>query len=162
MSKIDKVAPLALLLAALLLVIDIPLQHFAMLPGDTRDTQLVNYLLEQVYQYLTGRLPSIWHPGFYAPFPFVLGLSDNMFGAFPVYGLARLAGMTHDSAFQLWFVIGHVSNYLAAYWVLRRLERGCLASASGPWCLRLPCPSAARSCTPSCCTDLLCPWPCMA
>lgn len=131
MSKIDKVAPLALLLAALLLVIDIPLQHFAMLPGDTRDTQLVNYLLEQVYQYLTGRLPSIWHPGFYAPFPFVLGLSDNMFGAFPVYGLARLAGMAHDSAFQLWFVIGHVSNYLAAYWVLRRLERGCLASAVG-------------------------------
>lgn len=131
MSKIDKVAPLALLLAVLLLVIDIPLQHFAMLPGDTRDTQLVNYLLEQVYQYLAGRLPSIWHPGFYAPFPFVLGLSDNMFGAFPVYGLARLAGMAHDSAFQLWFVIGHVSNYLAAYWVLRRLERGCLASAVG-------------------------------
>ncbi len=107
------------------------LKSFAMMPGDIGDARLNNYFLENIYLFLTGKSASLWHPGFFSPFPFVLGFGDNLFGSAPVYVTARLAGAPPDSAFQAWFLIGYPCNFFAAYHALRRLDVSRLGSVAG-------------------------------
>ena len=99
-----------------------------MMPGDVGDARLNNYFLENIYQFLAGRSDSLWHLGFFYPFPYVLGFSDNLFGAAPVYILMRMITGQADTAFQLWFLFGYIANFYATYYALRRL--GCTQTSS--------------------------------
>lgn len=112
-----------LLLLAFYLIPYSQLDHMRMMPGDIGDARLVNYFLEHIHQYFIGNIESVWHPRYLAPFPFILGFSDNLFGSFPVYEIARLWTTETDTAFQIWFLAAYPINYLAAYFALRRL--GC-------------------------------------
>ena len=57
------------------------LSGFEWMPGDIGDARLVNYFLENSYQFLTGTSNSLWHLTFFYPFPFVGGFSENLFGS---------------------------------------------------------------------------------
>jgi len=103
----------------------------AMMPGDVGDARLNNYFLENIYQYLTGGSPSLVHFEVFYPFPYVLGFSDNLFGSFPVYLLARFFGGQADTSFQVWYLFGFVANYCAAYYALRKLNGSVLAASVG-------------------------------
>lgn len=117
-----------LLLLALAAVPLAQMHGLKMMPGNLGDARLNNYFLENIYQFLAGRSDSLWHLGFFYPFPYVLGFSDNLFGSAPVYIMMRVITGHADTAFQLWFLVGYIANFYAAYYALRRL--GCTQTSS--------------------------------
>lgn len=104
---------------------------FGSIPGDLGDARLNNYFLENIYQFFAGGSDSLWHLGFFWPFPYLLGFSDNLFGAAPVYMVARAITGQTDTAFQIWFVMGYVVNYWAAYYALNKLGNNRLSASMG-------------------------------
>jgi hypothetical protein len=141
----SRMIPLALFLLAFWLV---PLRLYDglnLIPGDAGDARLNNYFLENIYQYLIGRVPSLWHMEFLYPFPWVLGFSDNLFGSAPVYLAARLAGAEADTAFQLWFLFGYVANFAAGYLALRRLGGSRAAASVGALIFTFALPTTAHA-----------------
>lgn len=95
--------------------------NFTKLPGDLGDARLNAYFLENAYQYFFGSIESLWHFGFFYPFPYVMGFSENLFGLVPIFSFFRLAGSDAYSSFQYLFMFGYGVNYLASLIVLRKL-----------------------------------------
>lgn len=137
--------PLALFLLAFLAVPISQMHGLKMMPGDIGDARLNNYFLENIYQFITGHSASLWHLGFFSPFPYVLGFSDNLFGSSPVYLLARFLTGQADTAFQFWFFIGYGTNFVAAYYALRRLGGSTLASSIGALIFSFALPTSAHA-----------------
>lgn len=119
------------------------LKFGTLMPGDLGDPRLNNYFLENIYQVLIGRADSLWHLGFFYPYPWILGLSDNLFGASPVYLAARLVSLPSDTSFQIWYLASYAANYAAAYIALRRLKLSPAGSIVGAliFTFALPVPS---------------------
>ncbi|WDN90750.1 hypothetical protein BuS5_03721 [Desulfosarcina sp. BuS5] len=137
---------LSLLLIFVLFALPIEqLHHFTMMPGDIGDARLNNYFLENIYQFFAGNSESLWHLGFFWPFPYVLGFSDNLFGSAPVYLIARLFTGQSDTAFQIWFMFAYVVNFSAAYYSLRRLGRSQMASTVGALIFAFALPTTAQA-----------------
>lgn len=107
------------------------LNGFEMVPGDLGDARLNNYFLENIYLFLIGKSQSLIHLNFFSPFPYVLGFSDNLFGASPVYVFFRGLTGEFDTAFQYWFYLGYIFNYFAAYFGLRMLKVSSVAAIFG-------------------------------
>jgi len=107
------------------------LQGFELVPGDLGDARLNNYFLENIYLFFTGKSESLIHLSFFSPFPYVLGFSDNLFGAWPIYLFFRNVIGEPDTAFQYWFYLGYISNYFAAYFGLRLLKVSPIAAIFG-------------------------------
>jgi len=145
--KIDIVikacVPILILASAIVLVPLLQLQFFDAMPGDVGDARLNNYFLENVYQFFFGKSDSLWHLPFFYPFPFVLGFSDNLFGSAPAYILARSLGAASDTAFQVWFLIGYLVNFWAAYYALRKLGASSLAASVGALIFAFALPTTA-------------------
>jgi len=116
-----------------------------MMPGDIIDARLNNYFLEHVYQFLNGNTHSLWHLPFFAPYPYILGLSDNLFGSAPIYLLARFLSLPSETAFQAWFLVGYIVNYAAAYYALRKLGASHLSSVVGSLIFAFALPTAAHA-----------------
>jgi len=104
------------------------LEFLANMPGDIIDSRLNNYFLENIYQYLQGRSASLLHLGFFYPYPFVGGFSDNLFGASPIYLTARYLRFSSDGAFQIWYLTGFFVNFLAAYAAIKKFGQSHSAS----------------------------------
>jgi len=107
------------------------LNFFSDMPGDLIDPRLNNYFLENIYLYLTGNSHSLIHLDFFYPYPFVSGFSDNLLGAFPIYFVARVLTSTPEDAFQAWFIIGYIANFIAAFWAIRIFKQSPPASLIG-------------------------------
>jgi hypothetical protein len=118
---------------------------FKMMPGDLGDARLNNYFLENIYQFLLGNSESLWHLGFFWPFPYVLGFSDNLFGAAPIYLVARFLSGQTDTAFQIWFVAGYAVNFWAAYHTLNKLGISQLAACVGATIFAFALPVTAHA-----------------
>jgi hypothetical protein len=118
---------------------------FKMMPGDLGDARLNNYFLENIYQFLVGNSESLWHLGFFWPFPYVLGFSDNLFGAAPIYLVARFLSGQPDTAFQIWFVAGYAVNFWAAYHTLKKLGISQLSSCVGATIFAFSLPVTAHA-----------------
>lgn len=121
------------------------LHGLALIPGDIGDARLNNYFLENIYQFFFGVSESLWQPGFFSPFPYVLGFSDNLFGSAPVYLLARIFVEQPDTAFQLWFLLGYAANFAAAYYALRLMGGSSLASSAGALIFAFALPTTAHA-----------------
>ncbi|NVK01960.1 MAG: hypothetical protein HWE12_10495 [Oceanospirillaceae bacterium] len=115
------------------------------MPGDIVDARLNNYFLENVFSFISGSSESLWHHSFFYPFPYVLGFSDNLFGSSPVYVLARFFAIESDSAFQIWFLVGYLLNFLAAYYALRRLNGSVVAAVVGALIFAFALPTTAHA-----------------
>jgi hypothetical protein len=115
------------------------------MPGDLGDARLLNYFLEYIFQFIQGNSVSLWHLGFFWPFPYVLGFSDNLFGSAPVYIIGRIFGGESDTAYQIWFLFGYIFNYSAAYYALRRLNSSVLASSIGALIFAFALPTSAHA-----------------
>ncbi|MCK5796716.1 MAG: hypothetical protein KAI47_06015, partial [Deltaproteobacteria bacterium] len=124
--------PGAWLLLGLLAVVFLPLisggWHLA---GDAGDTLLNNIFLEHFYRWITGHEPSYWSPRYFYPYPWTLAWSENHLGTAWIYAMGRLFGLSREAAHFGWYLVGFIANYLAAYWVGRRLRLGSLAVAAG-------------------------------
>lgn len=123
----------------------VQLAGLKMMPGGLADARLNNYFLENIYQFLAGNSDSLWDLGFFWPFPYVLGFSDNLFGASPIYILSRLLTGQSDTAFQIWFFFGYVVNYWVAYYALRRLGISELSSCVGATIFAFALPVTAHA-----------------
>jgi hypothetical protein len=135
----------AVLVAAFLLVGFLPLDGLSLLPGNIGDARFNNYALENVYQFVKGGAPSLFHPTFFYPFPYVIGFSENLFGSSPIYLIARVLVGESDTAFQVWYLAGYIVNFLAAYYALRKLDRSEIASAVGALIFAFALPVTAQS-----------------
>ncbi len=104
--------------------------YLSAIPGDLGDARFNSVILEHVFQWVTGKVDSLWSPPFFYPFENVLAFSDNHFGSSPVYILFRQLGLSREIAFDAWFITGFVLNYVAAFVVARRLSFSPLAAAT--------------------------------
>jgi hypothetical protein len=95
---------------------------FSNIPGNLGDSRLNGYFLENIYQFLIGGSPSLWNLGMFAPYPYILGFSDNLFGAFPAYLLPRILTGDPSLSMVVWWYIGWIANFVAAYLALRKLS----------------------------------------
>lgn len=141
----ERLLPLLVFALAFVLV---PLRQYdglTLMPGDLGDARLNNYFLENIFQFFRGQVPSLWHLSFFYPFPWVLGFSDNLFGASPVYLLARVLGAETDTAFQIWFLFGYAANFAAAYYALRRLGGSVFAASMGALIFAFALPTSAHA-----------------
>jgi len=137
--------PFALFVAAFLASPFGTLDHLTVMPGNIGDARLNNYFLENVYLFLSGGSRSLWSPPFFYPFPYVLGFSDNLFGAAPVYVIARWIVGEPDTAFQVWFLFAYMANFVAARYALKRLEIGDLGASIGALIFTFALPVTAHA-----------------
>lgn len=119
--------------------------YLSMMPGDIGDARLNNYFLENIYQFFAGSSDSLWHFGFFSPFPYVIGFSDNLFGSAPVYLGARLLTGQPDTAFQLWYLFSYFVNFSAAYYAFGKLKVSPLAALVGSLIFTFALPATIRS-----------------
>lgn len=68
-----------------------------------------------------------------------------MFGASPIYLLARILSRSPDTAFQIWYLFGYLANFLAAYYALKKLGNSWLASAVGALIFSFALPVTVKS-----------------
>ena len=106
---------LGLLLSAIILG---PFMLAGHAPGDLGDTRFNIFVLEHVYQFVTGHIQDFASPGIFYPFPDTLFFSDTHVGSAVVYILFRDLGFAELNAFSLWFFIGCLTTYVAAYYAL--------------------------------------------
>ena len=125
----------------------IPLHQLGFLvymPGDIGDARLNNYFLENIFQFLLGKSESLWHLSFFYPYPYVLGFSDNLFGASPVYLMPRFFGLAEDTSFQIWFLLSYFANYFSAYYAFRKLRFSNVAASFGALVFAFALPVTVR------------------
>lgn len=126
----------------------VPFENLAgltMMPGNVGDARLNNYFLENIFQFMRGGSTSLVNLSFFYPFPYVLGFSDNLFGSSPVYLVARVLAGQSDTAFQIWYLAGYFFNFASAYYALRKLAVGSVASAVGALIFAFALPVSAHS-----------------
>jgi hypothetical protein len=92
----------------------------SLIPGDLGDARFNNYVLEHFYRYASGKEPSYWDAPFMYPYKNTIALSDNLLGTAPIYAAIRTAGLSRESAFQLWVVALFVLNFWCCFLALRK------------------------------------------
>ena len=122
------------------------------LPGDLLDGRFNNYVLEHVYLWVTLQVPDFWNAPFFYPYQMTIAFSDSHIGDSPVYVLARMAGISREGAFGLWYAAGYALNFIAADYTLVRL--GLLPSRSGARRIPVHVRSADDGADDSCPTGL--------
>ena len=120
------------------------LEFLVCMPGDTGDARLNNYFLENIFQFFIGKSESLWHLSFFYPYPYVLGFSDNLFGASPLYLMPRFLGIAEDTSFQLWFLLSYFANYFSAYYAFRKLRFSQVAASFGALVFAFALPVTVR------------------
>lgn len=120
------------LILGLWLVILRPLgSRFAFIPGDLGDARFNNYVLEHFFRCVTGLTRDYWNAPFFFPFQQTISFGDNLLGSAPFYAIFRWAGLDMASAFQGWYILGSLLNFVAAGYVLWRLKLKPLAVGTG-------------------------------
>lgn len=119
--------------------------YLARIPGDLGDARLNAYFLENTYQFIFGELDSLWHFGFFYPYPYVLGFSDNLWGLSPIFMLLREIGYDPYTSFQYWYLSGYLFNYLACLYMLRKLNISTWASILGALIFAFALPVTAHA-----------------
>jgi hypothetical protein len=145
--KILSLESIFIIFVALLIGVSVyfKLDSFRLIPGDLGDARLVNYFLENFYQFFFGSSPSIWNLNFFYPFPYVIGFSENLFGTGFIYSIFRELGFYTDTSFQLWFLFGYIFNFVATYYCFRRLGLKASSSLIGALIFSLALPTSAHS-----------------
>lgn len=107
------------------------LDWFRALPGDLGDPRFNSYVLEHLYQWMTGLTPTLWSPAFFYPFEGTLAFSDNHFGTGWIYALMRATGFDREYAYAGWFAVAVILNFWASYYALKKLNFSVIAAAAG-------------------------------
>jgi hypothetical protein len=161
---IDQAPVWLLLILGMWLVVLRPLgPHLALVPGDLGDARFNNYILEHFFQWVRGTVGDYWTAPFYYPFPLTTAFSDNLLGSAPFYALFRWVGVDRATAYQGWYILGYLLNFLAAGYVLSRLKLKPLAVGAGAFFFTFGLPLLAqenhvqllyRFCVPLACYSL--------
>lgn len=120
------------------------LKGFTLLPGDLGDARFNEFVLEHFYRFVTFQEASYWSPEIFYPYESVLGFSSSHLGDAPVYALFRLVGFERDLAFQLWYVAGYLTSFIAAWYALSRAKFGPGAVAIAAFIFAFGLPALAQ------------------
>ncbi len=90
-------------------------------PGDLADARFNLYVLEHVFRWMSGLESSLLSPAIFWPYPYALAFSDTHAGTAWVYSLFRAVGLDSYDAFKVWFALGYLTSFFAAYHVCRKL-----------------------------------------
>jgi len=118
--------------------------HFQLIPGDFGDARFNNYILEHFFRWLSGLEHSFWTAPFFYPFPKTITFSDNLLGSVPFYIPFRWIGLDRESAFQAWYAIGILLNYVSAAYALSRFNLKPLAVSAGAFFFTFGLPFLAQ------------------
>ena len=121
------------------------LGNLTLMPGNIGDARLNNYFLENIYLFFSEGSTSLWSPSFFYPFPYILGFSDNLFGAAPIYAVARWISGEPDTAFQIWFLFAYLVNFVSARYALKRLAISDLGASIGALIFTFALPVTAHA-----------------
>ena len=142
---IDQAPVWLLLILGMWLVVLRPLgAHLALVPGDLGDARFNNYILEHFFHWVTGATRDYWDAPFFFPFQQTIAFSDNLLGSAPFYALFRWVGRDMASAFQAWYFLGYLLNFIAAGYVLWRLKLKSLAIGAGAFFFTFGLPVLAQ------------------
>ncbi len=146
LKKFFRYSPVWLLLIlGLWLVILLPMgSHLPRVPGDLGDARFNAYVLEHFYQWASGVTRAYWNATFFYPFVGTINFSDNLLGAAPFYASLRWIGFDIASAFQGWYILGSLLNFVAAGYVLWRLQLKPLAIGVGSFFFAFGLPLLAQ------------------
>lgn len=99
------------------------LSGFSKAQAETGDTRLVHYFLEHSFQVVFNRSyhAELWSPAFFFPFKNTLALSENLFGAAPLYWMLR-GILPIDLAYQCWMILAAVLCFIGCVILLRSLR----------------------------------------
>lgn len=103
------------------------------IPGDLGDARFNNYILEHGYLYLSGDVDDYWNGPFFYPQENVIAWSDNLLGTLPIYALFRCTGSDRETAFQWWFLVIYILNFVCSYLVLLRITNNVFLSVTGAY-----------------------------
>jgi len=117
---------------------------FRAIPGDLFDARFNSVILEHLFQWVKGEVPSLWSPAFFYPFENVLAFSDNHFGSGWSYILFRLAGLQREYAYLAWFIVGNLLNFWVTFYVFRRLGFSILAAGVGSFVFTFALPALPK------------------
>lgn len=117
---------------------------FTSVPGDVGDARFNSVVLEHVYNWVRGSVPSLWNPTYFFPFPFILAFSDGHFGSAPLYTAFRWLGADREGAYVLWFVAGFALTHAAAYINARRFGLSVLGAAVAAFVFAFTLPMLAQ------------------
>ena len=81
---------------------------FTYVPGDLTDNRFNNFILEHFYLWVIGTDSSYWSAAIFYPFPNTIAFSDNLLGTAPLYAGVRALGLDRETAFQVWYTLGHL------------------------------------------------------
>lgn len=144
-KALDMLPVWLLLLLGMWLVVLRPLGvHLALVPGDLGDARFNNYILEHFFQWVTGAVREYWTAPFFFPFQLTTAFSDNLLGSAPFYALFRWMGLDRATAFQGWYILGYLLNFIAAGYVLWRLGLKPLAVGAGAFFFTFGLPVLAQ------------------
>jgi hypothetical protein len=142
---IDQAPVWLLLILGMWLVVLRPLgASLSLVPGDLGDSRFNNYILEHFFRWVTGSTQDYWNAPFFFPFQQTISYSDNLLGSAPLYALFRWAGLDMMSAFQGWYILGYLLNFVAAGYVLWRLNLKPLAIGTGAFFFTFGLPLLAQ------------------
>jgi hypothetical protein len=106
---------LGLIIVCFFFALEVVGYNFSYFPGDLGDARFSMYMFEHSYQFFLGNEASFWEASFMYPEPKIITYSENFIGSAPFYSVFRLFGANRETAFQLWFVLMFLLNYLCAY-----------------------------------------------
>jgi hypothetical protein len=142
---IDQAPVWILLILGIWLVILRPLgPHLALVPGDLGDARFNNFILEHFFQWVTGITRDYWNAPFFYPYQQTITFGDNLLGSAPFYALFRGTGLNRESAFQGWYILGYVLNFIASGYVLWCLKLKSLAIGAGAFFFTFGLPLLAQ------------------
>ena len=106
---------------------------FEYMPGDMGDTRLNNFFLEHGYRFLGGDEKSFWDAPFMFPEKRALTYSDNHLGTLGFYAFFRTLGFDRETAFQWWFLLLFVLNYLSSFICLSKWKSNKVLASIGAY-----------------------------
>ncbi|MGN6094597.1 MAG: hypothetical protein ACTHOL_19780 [Luteibacter jiangsuensis] len=137
------VVPLAVLLVGFWFVPLAQTCHLNCVPGDLGDARFNSVVLEHFYRWVTGSDRSLMSPSFFYPMPGTLTFSDNHWGTAWLYSVIRSLGWDRYDAFDIWYLLGYLSNFIVCHVVFRKLRFSPLASALGAFAFTFSLPVIA-------------------
>lgn len=111
-------------------IIGIDFQFF---PGDMGDGRFNNYVFEHDYKFFCGKIALYWDGPFMYPVKENITFSDNLLGSAPIYALFRVAGSNRETAFQLWFMVVSILNFITCYLYFLKIFKNKFAATLGAY-----------------------------
>ena len=104
------------------------LPPFGQIPGNIGDARFNIYILENTFQWSTGRA-SLWSPSMFWPLKGAGSFSELHTGSLVFFAGPRLLGVSKETSMQIWYLCGIFLSLFSAFFAARWLKYSAIASS---------------------------------